>query len=122
MIDSFKDLYRITLLIQPMYILNTFLVKGFSQNFSPRSGQFFVEQVRSDQPSFVWVWKISPKNTKFFSFFSFGSKKSLGWVKKVPGSKVGRPLIYCGSKVCSGGSRPISRIFSISYMMRVTHL
>jgi len=34
---------------------------------------------RSGQPSmvWVWVWKISPKNIKFFNFFTFGSKKSL---------------------------------------------
>jgi len=25
----------------------------------------------------VWIWKISPKNVKFFDFFPFGSKKSL---------------------------------------------
>jgi len=43
----------------------------------------------------VWVWKISPKNTKFFNF-SLRVKKSL-WVR----SKVGQPLHYCGSKVCS---------------------
>jgi len=36
------------------------------------------------QPSlvWVWVWKISPKNTKNFNFFSSDQKKiSLGWVK-----------------------------------------
>jgi len=25
----------------------------------------------------VWVWKFSPKNFKFFNFFSLGQKKSL---------------------------------------------
>jgi len=45
----------------------------------------------SDQPSMVcvWVWKISPKNVKFFPF---GSKST--------GSKAGQPLNYYGSKVC----------------------
>jgi len=57
----------------------------------------------------VWVWKISPKNVKFFNLFPFGSKK-ISSGQKVPGSKVGRPLIYCGSKVSLGQvrSRPIS--------------
>jgi len=70
------------------------------------SGQFFVARVGSGQPFMVWVRirKIPAKNGKFFNFFPFGS----GW--KVPGSKPGRPLFYCGSKVSSGrvGSRPIS--------------
>jgi len=31
----------------------------------------------------VWIWKISPKNVKFFNFFPLRSKKiSAGWVKK----------------------------------------
>jgi len=49
-----------------------------------RSGQFFVGRVGSgrvgsSQPFMVWVWiwKISPKNVKFFNFLPFGSKKSL---------------------------------------------
>jgi len=61
-------------------------------------GQKFLTRIGSGQPIMVWVriWKISPKNVKFFNFFPFG----LG--QKVPGSKPGRPLIYCGSKVSSG--------------------
>jgi len=59
------------------------------------------------QPSmvWVWVWKISPKNVKFFSLRV--KKKSL-W----GGSKASRPLIYCKSKVSSGqvSSGPISRL------------
>jgi len=43
----------------------------------------------------VWIWKISPKNIKFFNFFYLRSGQN------VPGSKAGQPLIYCGSKVCS---------------------
>jgi len=36
-------------------------------------------------------------------FFSLRVKKNLfGSGQKVPGSKAGRPLIYCRSKVCSG--------------------
>jgi len=45
-------------------------------------------QVGSGQPSLAWVWKISPKDVKFFSFFPVRSKTS-------------RPLIDCGSKVSS---------------------
>jgi len=33
-------------------------------------GQLFVSQVGSGQPSLVWVWKISPKNPKFFKKIS----------------------------------------------------
>jgi len=75
------------------------------------------------QPSLVWVWKISPQNTKFFNFFPFGSKKiSSGRVKKT-----GQPLIYCGSKVCSGQARahPYSHILmhrSHSQLQHCTHL
>jgi len=32
-------------------------------------GENFLTQVRPDQPSLVWVWKISPKNPKFFNLF-----------------------------------------------------
>jgi len=43
--------------------------------------QNFLTRVGSGQPFMVWVRirKISPKNVKFFNFFTFGSKKSL-WV------------------------------------------
>jgi len=42
-------------------------------------GQFFVARVGSGQPFMVWVkiWKISPKNVKFFNFFPSGQKKLL---------------------------------------------
>jgi len=48
--------------------------------------------------------------------FEFGKKTiSSGRVKKYPGSKVGRPLIYCKSKVSSGrvGSGPISKFHQL---------
>jgi len=43
--------------------------------------QQFLTRVASVQPFMVWVWiwKISPKNFKFFNFFPSGQKKSL-WV------------------------------------------
>jgi len=42
-------------------------------------GQKFLTRERLGQPSmvWVWVWKISPKNIKFFHFFTFRSRKSL---------------------------------------------
>jgi len=56
-----------------------------SKNFDPGwVGSIFCG---SGQPSmvWVWVWKISTKNVKFFNFFPFGSKNiSSGWVKKHP--------------------------------------
>jgi len=72
-----------------------------------------VAWVGSSQPFMVWVWilKISPKNVTLFNLFPFDPKKNLfGSGQKVPRSKPGRPLIYCGSKVSSGwvGSGPIS--------------
>jgi len=42
-------------------------------------GHFFVAWVGSGQPFMIWagVWKISPKNVKFFNFFPFASKKNI---------------------------------------------
>jgi len=67
-------------------------------------GQKILTQVGSDQPSMVWVWiwKISNKNVKFFNFFPLDQINIFGSGQKVPGSKVGGHLNYCGSKVCLG--------------------
>jgi len=48
----------------------------------------------------------------FSIFFPSDQKNIFGLDQKVPGSKVGQPLIYCGSKVSSGrvGSGPISSL------------
>jgi len=89
-----------------------------SKIFDPgRVGSIFcgLGQVGSGQPFMVWarIRKISPKNVKLFNFFPFGIQKNcFGSGRKVPGSKPGQPLIYCGSKVSSGrvGSGPISSI------------
>jgi len=53
------------------------------------SGQFFVARVGSGQPFMVWVWiwKISPKNVKFFNFFPLGQKISSVRVRKYPGRR-----------------------------------
>jgi len=52
----------------------------------PGLGQYFVAP---GQPSLVWVWlwKISPKNP------NSGQKNLFGSGQKVPGSKMGWPLI-----------------------------
>jgi len=63
------------------------------------------------QPSMVWVWiwKSSPKNIKFFNFFPFGSKKiSSGQVKKYPGQGRVCLLFTAGQKYARVGSGPIS--------------
>jgi len=46
--------------------------------FSDGSGSKFLTRVGLDQPFIVWVWiwKISPKNVKFFNFFLFGSEST----------------------------------------------
>jgi len=58
-----------------------FLVIGPGQKFLTRVGSIFVARVGSGQVSHLWfgfrIWKISPKNVKFFNFFPFGSKKLL---------------------------------------------
>jgi len=63
-----------------------------------RSGLFFVARVGS---LLVWVWvlKISLKDSKFFPL---GQKNLFESGQKVTRSKTGQPLIYCESKVCSG--------------------
>jgi len=79
------------------------LVMGLGPNFLSwvRSDQFFVAQIGLGQPSLVWVWKISLKNTKFLNFCRLGQKNLFGLGQKVPRFKLGRPLIYCKSKVWS---------------------
>jgi len=71
------------------------------KNFLPGSGQFLVSRF-----SHLWFefgfGKISLKMSNF-SIFSLQVKKNLlGSGQKVPRSRAGQPLIYCGSKVCSG--------------------
>jgi len=61
-----------------------------------RLGQFFVAWVELGQP-FMIGFEFGKFPLKMSKFFRSG--------QKVPGSKVGRPLIYCGSKVSSGQVR-----------------
>jgi len=69
-----------------LFVLVWFSI-GFESKTFDRVGscQFFVARVRSDQPFLVLVWKISPKNHKFFNFFP-SVKKNPHWV----GSKSAR--------------------------------
>jgi len=47
----------------------------------------------------VWIWKISPKNVKFFKFFQFESKNiALGRVRKYPGQSQVGLLFTAGQK------------------------
>jgi len=61
--------------------------------------------------------KFPLKMSNFSIFFPSDQKNRFGSGRKVPGSKPGRPLIYCGSKVSSGrvGSGPISNVYIFSY-------
>jgi len=56
--------------------------------------------------------------SNFSTFFPSDKKYFLESGRKIPGSKVGRPLIYCGSKVSLGrvgaGTGPISKIDRIA--------
>jgi len=62
--------------------------------------------VGSGQPYkvWVWIWKISPRNVKFFIFFTFGSKKFhwVGWKStRIKGGLVSY-LLQVKSKLGSG--------------------
>jgi len=73
---------------------------GPGQNFltGVRPGQFFVARVGSNQPSMVWVWKISPK-CQIFQYFALRVKKiSSGCVKKYPGQRRVGLLFTAGQK------------------------
>jgi len=92
---------QISHLVLLFYI--SLLVMGLGQNFLTWVGSGWVDSLwlGSGQPFMVWdcIWKISPK---FFNFFALGQKILFGSGRKVPGSKVGWPLIYCGSKISLG--------------------
>jgi len=73
---------------------------GFRSNFC------FSGQVGLASLVWVWIWKISPKNHKFFNFFPFESKKYLRVSSK--STRVKRKLAYSyllRVKVCSGWVR-----------------
>jgi len=89
--------------------INLFLTRSSagsgSKYFDPGSiGSIFC---CSGQVSHLWFgfeFGKFPLKMSNFQFFSLRVKKNLfGLGQKVPGSKMGWPLIYCGSKVCSAG-------------------
>jgi len=103
------------------------LVMGPGQNFWPRSGQIFVAQVGSGQPSLVWVWiwKFSPKNPKFFSFLTFGSKKCHRVGLKSTRVKAGSAsyLVRVKSMLGSGqGPSLLSMMFSFKAFILISPL
>jgi len=70
------------------------IVMGLGQNFLTRVG------------SAIYGLGLNlEKNVNFFNFFPPGQKNLFESNQKVPRSKVGRPLIYCVSKVSSGQVR-----------------
>jgi len=78
-----------------------------SKNVDP--GRFNFLFLRPGQVSQLWFgsgFGKFPLKISIFSIFLPLSQKN----QKVPGSKTGRPLIYCLSKVRSGRVRPISSL------------
>jgi len=72
-------------------------------------GKNFLTLVGSGQPFMVWVWKISPKNVKFFNFSPLGSRKiASGQVRKYPGRRRVGLLFTAGQKLARVVSWPIS--------------
>jgi len=86
-------------------------------------GQNFLIRIGPGRVNHLWFGlefgKFRLKMSNFSIFYPSGQKNLFGLGPKVHGSKVGRPLIYCGLKVSSGrvGSGPISScsISLISY-------
>jgi len=68
-------------------------------------GQKILTQVRSGQPSMALFGKFPLKMLNFSIYFPSGQKNLFRSGKKVPRSNGGQPLIFCGSKVCSGWVR-----------------
>jgi len=64
----------------------------------------FFDRVWSGRVSYLWFgFGIFSLKILKNSIFSLLIKKNLIWLgQKLPRSKTGRPLIYCGSKLCSG--------------------
>jgi len=78
-------------------------------------GQNFLTWVGPGRVRNLWFGfdfgKFPLKMSNFSIFFALGQKNIFALGQKVPGSKAGRPLIYCGSKVSSGPVRAVSRIY-----------
>jgi len=91
--------------------LSLSLVMGLGQTFLTWVGSIFCSSGRIRH---LWFgFGKFPLKASNFSIFFPSSQKNLIWSgQKVPGSKVGLPLIYCGSRECSGRVRaPLYRDF-----------
>jgi len=99
----------------PKYALSM-VVMGLGQKFLTRVGSIFCD---SDWVSHLWFvfefGKFPLKTSNFSIFFPSGQKNLFGSGQKVPGSKLGWPLIYCGSKVSSGQFR--THLYSIAVVL-----
>jgi len=72
---------------------------GPGQNFLPRMSPLFVARVGS--AIFGLGLENFPSKSQILQFFSRRVKRNCFWVgQKVPGLKMGQPVIYRGSKVC----------------------
>jgi len=125
--EIFSSRNFIIIFLQPTWIhfLKLFFVKiqkcllilindgSGSKFFDP--GQVNFLRLGSGQPSMVLVWKISPKNVKFFIFLPLVQKKSL-WV----GSKSTRVKGRLASYLLRVGSGPISNINEIISVKKLT--
>jgi len=85
-------------------------------------GQFFVAWVGSGWVSHLWFGFGSGKfpNMKIPNlsiFFPSDQKNLIRSGQKVPGSKMGRPVIYCGSKVCSGRVKALAHSYLFRFPM-----
>jgi len=89
--------------------------------FKDRSGSKFFDLGRV---SHLWFGfgKFALKIPNVSIFFPLGQKNLFRSGQKVPMSKTGQPLFYCGSKVCSGlvGSGPISTRFTYLFLHSLT--
>jgi len=82
-------------------------------------GQFFVARV--SHLRFGFGFGKSPLKIPNFSiFFHLSQKNLIAFGQKVPRSKTGRPLIYCGSKVClgQGSSLPFIEYWQVQMSMQ----
>jgi len=80
-------------------------------------GQKLLTRVGSGQLSLVWVWiwKISPKNHKFFNFFH-SKKISSSQVKEYPGqTQLGSYLLRVKSMLGSGQSPSLVYNYNLNW-------
>jgi len=65
----------------------------------------------------IWVWKISPKNVKFFKFFQvkkISGQRWVGQVKSILGPGQGQSLFQAMLPVASWLMARLSHLFGLS--------